>query len=264
MTHTLSVAVVFAASLFTAVVLAQSPTPAPAAGAADAQTTSPPPVRRPSVLPPGDRVAYMRTIADALGVECGYCHAGRGGNTPLTSVETQNAVGKQRVEVAREMFLMVDQLNATILRATGKAATDATRVTCATCHRGVPIPKQIGDIVWQTSIRQGGEAAVAQYKDLRARFYGRQAYDFGEQALIATTERLANVKADAAIALLRMNLEFYPGSVQSRISLAYALTRGRDYQGAIAVLKEALLLEPSNGLARGMLAQLDLRGTPIP
>ena len=116
---------------------------------------------------------------------------------------------------------------------------------------------QISDLMWQTSMKDGGEAAVARYRDLRARFYGRQAYDFGELALISMTERLANVRPDAAVALLRMNIDFHPDSVQSRISLAYALTRGRDYQGAIAALREALRLDPANGVAKGMLAQLD-------
>ena len=98
---------------------------------------------------------------------------------------------------------------------------------------------------------------IAQYRDLRERFYGRQAYDFGETALIRMGERLANVKPDAAVALMRMNVDLHPGSVQSYISLAYALTRARDYQGAIEALHQALQLEPTNGVAKGMLAQLE-------
>lgn len=254
MTQSLSAALLLGTTLFTGVVLAQS---GPGA-VAPAQPAPSQPARRPSVLPPGvDRMAYMQTVVAALGVDCGYCHAGRGGNTPATSAETVTSTGRQRVEVAREMFLMVDELNASIQKITGKAPEQATRVTCATCHRGVPIPKQIGDIMWQTALTQGGEAAVAQYKDLRSRFFGRAAYDFGEQALIPVAERLANVRADAAIALLRMNLDFYPDSVQSHISLGYALIRGRDYQGAIAALKDALRLDPTNGVAKGMLSQLE-------
>lgn len=227
----------------------------PSSPAVSRSPVQPPPVRRPSVLPAGDRMAYMRTVSEALGVDCGYCHGGRGGSTPSTPPVT--STGRQRVEVAREMFLMVERLNAAVREATGKAPSEATRVTCATCHRGVPIPKQIGDVVWETALELGGEAAVTQYRELRSQFFGRQAYDFGEQALILVTERLANVRPEAAVALLRMNIDFHPGSVQSRISLAYALTRARDYQGAIAALREALSLDPANGVAKGMLAQLD-------
>ena len=57
-------------------------------------------------------MAYMQSVAAALGVDCGYCHGGRGGNTPATQPVT--STGKQRVEVGREMFLMVDRLNASI------------------------------------------------------------------------------------------------------------------------------------------------------
>jgi hypothetical protein len=200
-------------------------------------------------------MVFMQSVAAALGVDCGYCHPGRGGNSPTGPALT--ATGRPRVEVAREMFLMVDRLNANVREVTGKSASEATRVTCATCHRGVPIPKQIGDIVWQTATEQGGEAAVAQYRDLRSRFYGRQAYDFGPQALIPVSERLANVRPDAAIAVLRMSIDYHPEFVQSYVSLAYALVRGRDYQGAIGALRDALRLDPANGVARGMLAQLE-------
>jgi Photosynthetic reaction centre cytochrome C subunit/Tetratricopeptide repeat len=259
MTKVVLACTLVAVTVFADAPRAQSPAPSPTQSAPlpPARPAPQPPVRRPSVLPQnvGDRMAYMRTISEALGVDCGYCHGGRGGNTPATQPVT--AAGRQRVEVAREMFQMVERLNASVREATGKAPSEVTRVTCATCHRGVPIPMQISDIVWQTSLKQGGESAVAQYRELREKFYGRQAYDFGEQALILVTERLANVKPDAAVALLRMNLEFHPGSVQSHISLAYALTRARDYQGAISALRDALRLEPGNGVARGMLAQLD-------
>jgi hypothetical protein len=252
--HT-STVIVLAAALFAGVGRAQSPaTPAAESG----QAPAPPAPRRPSALPPGvDRMAYMQTVVSALGVDCGYCHAGRGGNTPASSADTVTATGKQRAEVARDMFLMVDQLNEQVQKITGKAPNEGTRVSCASCHRGVPIPKQIGDIMWQTAMKQGGDAAVAQYRDLRSRFYGRQAYDFGEQALIPIAERLANIKADAAVALMRMNIDFHPESVQSRITLAYSLVRARDYQGAIASLKEALQIDPNNGVAKGMLSQLD-------
>jgi hypothetical protein len=251
MKHLLPASVAVAMVVWTGLVVAQSGAPAPASPG----TGQAGPARRPSVLPPGDRMVYMQSVAAALGVDCGYCHGGRGGNSPATNPLT--ATGRPRVEVAREMFLMVDRLNASIREATGKPPTEVTRVSCVTCHRGVPIPVQIADLMYQTAMTQGAEAAVAQYKELRSQFYGRQAYDFGEMALIPVTERLANLRPDAAIALLRMNIDFHPGSVQSRISLAYALTRGRDYQGAIAALREALQLDPSNGVARGMLAQLD-------
>ena len=171
------------ATMFCGAVTAQSGGPSPAQGLPS--TTSPQtaqPARRPSVLAarrPDGLHAHRRGCA-WRGLR--LLPRGTRGNTPATQPVT--TAGRQRVEVAREMFLMVDWLNASVQEATGKPASEVTRVTCATCHRGVPIPMQIADIMWQTSMKQGAEAAVAQYRDLRSRFYGRQAYDFGEDALI--------------------------------------------------------------------------------
>jgi tetratricopeptide (TPR) repeat protein len=188
----------------------------------------------------------MNAIAAALGVECSYCHsAARGSGQP-----------EPKKEIARRMIEMTRELNARIQAATGKAPDQAVRIDCITCHRGVPIPRQLQDLVWQTVTQQGAAAAVEQYRDLRRRFYGRAAYDFGEDTLVTVAQRLANVRADDAIALLNLNLEFYPQSAKSYVALAYAHTRKVDDAGAIAALEKALEIDPSNAMARGQLEQL--------
>jgi hypothetical protein len=230
-----------------------SPLQTPATDAAGTQTPQPP-QRRPSVLPPGDRLRLMQTVAAALGVECGYCHANlerRGRPTPLTSS------GKARMEVAREMFLMVDAINTQVQTATEKTAADATRVQCVTCHRGVPIPKQLSEILTQTALKQEPDAVAAQYHELRAQFYGRQAYDFSEPALIAIGERLAAVRPNAAVALMQATLEQYPRSSVIYTVLGMAQSNASEYQGAIESLRTALALNPENNVARGRLAQLE-------
>ena len=45
------------------------------------------------------------------------------------------------------MMLLAREINTKLPEAVGKSADATTRVGCATCHRGVPIPKQIADIV---------------------------------------------------------------------------------------------------------------------
>ena len=110
----------------------------------------------------------MQAIAAALGVKCDYCHgAERDGPRPVT------AAGKARQDVALEMMAMTRALNDSVVKATGKPAAETVRVQCVTCHRGVPIPRQLADIIWQTALEHGGEAAVKQYRDLRTQFYGR-------------------------------------------------------------------------------------------
>ena len=108
----------------------------------------------------------------------------------------------------------------------------------------------------ETSTKQGVDAAIAQYRDLRTRYYGKQAYDFSEQSLLSLSQRLANARPDDAIALTKLNIEFYPNSSASYAALAYAYTRKVDDRSAIEALEKAVELDPGNNVARGQLEQL--------
>jgi hypothetical protein len=200
------------------------------------------------------QIANMQEIAQGLGVRCEYCHAGMGrGLGPAAKVEGQPP---SRVEIARAMIAMTREINEKVLLATGKPATEATRVTCITCHRGVAIPGQLSDIIAKTALDKGPDAAVAQYRDLRAQYYGRQSYDFGEETLLTSAQMVVRVKPPASIPLLQLNLEFYPKSVRSYNQIAFAWTRSLDDEAAIAALEKALEIEPDNGAIRGQLEQL--------
>jgi tetratricopeptide (TPR) repeat protein len=192
-----------------------------------------------------DRVAQMQAIANSLGVKCDYCHSARGSGSP-----------EPKKQIARAMMDMTDEINARIRAATGKPAGEATEIRCMSCHRGVPIPKPLGDVVYQTIREKGADAAAEQYRDLRKQYYGRATYDFGEDTLITLAQNLAQARPDDAIALMRLNLEYYPKSVKSYVVLAFAQTRKLDDAGAIATLEKALEIEPENGTVRGRLEQL--------
>jgi tetratricopeptide (TPR) repeat protein len=154
------------------------------------------------------------------------------------------------------MIAMTKELNTRVETASGKATGVATKVDCATCHRGVPIPKQLGDVLIDTLSKQGTPAAIEQYRDLRTRFYGKAAYDFSEQTLLALSQRVANARPDDAVALAKLNLEFYPNSSASYAALAFAYTRKVDDAHAIEALEKAVELDPNNNVARGQLEQL--------
>ena len=197
-----------------------------------------------------DRLLDMQVIASSLGVSCNYCHAQRGDPPAVT------AGGKSRQDVAREMIAMTRALNATVQTAAGKPANETVQVGCITCHRGVPIPRQLTDILWTTTVRQGSPAAVAQYRELRGQFYGKQAYDFSEDALILIASRIGQARPEDAIALMDLNLEFFPRSARSYITLSIAQSR-RDAPAAIVSLKKALEIDPDNAEAKGRLYQLE-------
>jgi tetratricopeptide (TPR) repeat protein len=120
----------------------------------------------------------------------------------------------------------------------------------------VAIPKPLGDVLIATIAQQGVPAAIEQYRDLRTRYYGKATYDFGEQTLIALSQRLANARPDDAIAITKLNIEFYPQSSASYAALAYAHTRKVDDKSAIEALEKAVELDPNNNVAKGQLEQL--------
>ena len=192
----------------------------------------------------------MQAVAAALGVSCDYCHAPRGTEPRLT------ANGKPRLEVGREMIAMTASLNASVQAATGKTAREAAAVTCATCHRGVAIPRPLADILIVTGVREGADAAVKQYRDLRAQYFGRGSYDFGEETLLSVARRLANARPEVAIPLADLNMEFFPKSVNSLVQKAIA-QGGRDDEGAVVTLRKALEIDPENGEIKGRLYQIE-------
>lgn len=186
----------------------------------------------------------MQAVAQALGVTCDYCHA------------QERGAPEPKKDIARAMIAMTRDINARIQEAAGAAAPHAVPVTCATCHRGVAIPRPLSEILSQTIKERGAPAAVDQYRSLRKQYYGRAAYDFGEDTLLSLARTIAQSRPDDAIALLQLNLEFYPRSSASYAAIAFADTRKLDDESAIANLEKALEIEPANGVYRGQLEQL--------
>jgi hypothetical protein len=237
--------------VFGSIGYAQTP-PAPAGGGQRAG--GPPPLSNLQILPkdmPREQVlATMQAIAQSLGVACNYCHVqeGRGGRNDFASDE------KPPKKAARGMMLLARDINTKLPDAVGKPADATTRVGCATCHRGVPIPKLITDIVTDAG---GATAGLAKYRELREKFYGGQSYDFSEGSLIAIAQRANTAnKADDALAYLNANLEYYPKSARTYVTIAAVKNAKGDKPGAIAALEKAVELDPNNLQAKTQLENL--------
>ncbi len=198
--------------------------------------------------PPADIMPLMQEIVQGLGVQCEYCHsAPRGSGQP-----------EPKKDIARQMIAMTRDINARVQASTGKPAAQTAQVKCITCHHGVPIPRQLSEILMQTLREKGAAAAAAQYRDLREHFYGRAAYDFGEDTLVGVAQPLAAGRPEDAIALLKLNLEFYPQSAKTYGAIGFAYTRKLDDPTAITYYEKAVELDPSNGVIRGQLEQLKM------
>jgi len=263
---------------FAVAVSASAQNEAPAAGRGRGA-----PPRNLQVLPkdtaPQEVGAIMQQFTRALGVQCTYCHV-QNTPPPLTAEEAAAqaaanppAAGrgrgrgqgpqmdfaadtKRQKQTARLMLTLVNDLNARIAAIPGRRA-DFTRVQCATCHRGVPNPQMLGELLNQTMTGKGEAAAVALYRELRQKYLGTEAYDFREGVLLDLgSQSLAASKPDDALAWLQLNTEFHPKSIESYLVLAQVHERKRDQAAAVKDLEKALALDPGNAVAKRQLARL--------
>lgn len=200
--------------------------------------------------------AVMRGFAFGLGVRCQFCHAGEEGQ-PFSEWKFQSDE-KATKRKARFMLQMVNYLNEERLPGL-MAAADApredppVRITCRTCHHGVPVPRSLDELLALTAHDAGTDSAVAEYGHLRERYYGDGAYDFGEGTLIALARRLlADHDAPGAVRFLELNLENFPESVSTYFALAKVQEARGDTARAITALEKAAALHPEPGLAEAI------------
>jgi hypothetical protein len=204
---------------------------------------------------------FMNAFDDSLGVTCNYCHVEQGGRLDFASDE------KREKKVARQMILLRDSINVVLPAIVGKPAGAGptsvngqpgapVRVLCSSCHRGLPVPRSIADVVTDASA-SGGAAGLAKFKELRTQYYGGQQYDFTENALLGIAQRAMTAKdPDAAMAYLQTNLEYYPKSARTYQAMAQARNAKGDKQGAIKDLEKAVELDPQSVQARNQLQQI--------
>ena len=107
----------------------------------------------------------MREFSFALGVRCQYCHFG-GDGISFDGVDFSSDA-KPAKNKARAMLKMTDQLNRTLLPQVPSRADPRVTVECATCHRGLPLPKTLQTTLYEIVKKDGAPAAVAKYRELR-------------------------------------------------------------------------------------------------
>jgi tetratricopeptide (TPR) repeat protein len=229
-----------------------------AAGAA-AQTPAapaqqPPPLTNLQIYPKDiarpELIATMQGFVQQLGVQqqggCAFCHTGQGPQADYASDDNP------KKNVARKMILMSREISAKLPEVTGKTAADLTRLRCATCHRGLPVPKVTVDALTETTTKSGVTAAIQQYKELR-----KQAIDFNEASLVAYANTLVDAnKPDDALALLQANLELDPNHVPTYVIMSQAYARKNDKENQIKNLEKAVQLAPNDQQLKRQLEEL--------
>ena len=199
-------------------------------------------------------IATMREFATALGVRCNYCHVG---DNPATLENFDFAAdAKAAKQTARGMMRMVREINVRLLPAARPAPT--VTVACLTCHRGLAVPRTLLDVLTATVEHDGVDAAIAQYRTLRAQGYGKGTYDFSDVTLNGLAERLARVKGniDGAIAVQNFNVEVNPNLWTSYSLLANLYQQKGDKASARGSIERALQLDPNNDFLKKRLDEL--------
>lgn len=199
----------------------------------------------------------MTGFTRALGVRCPYCHVGEEGK-PLGTFDFASDQNPNK-ERAREMYRMLGSINGHLKKITPSGDT-RVNMWCNTCHQGRPRPTTLEEELGEAYRRSGVTAALAQYRELRERYYGRGAYDFGERSLNAFgRELLGKGDRDGAITVLRLNASEFPGSGSVWDGLAEAyLAAGKTLLAEI-YYRKSLEVDPQNANAIEKLRKLEAK-----
>ena len=128
---------------------------------------------------------------------------------------------------------------------------------CHTCHRGLPRPTTLDEELAEIHAEEGIDATVAAYRELRERFYGRGAFDFGENSLnMFGYALLEEGRAQDAVEIFRLNVEHFPESANAWDSLGEGYLAAGDRTQAESAYAKSLELNPQNENAREKLSEI--------
>jgi tetratricopeptide (TPR) repeat protein len=202
----------------------------------------------PHNTPVTEVLGAMRNFTTALGVRCGFCHVGKEG-APISSYDFASDE-KRTKRTARQMMLMLAEVNRR-LDTLPERKNPGLMATCNTCHRGVNRPVPLSMYVADVATAAGTDSAIKTYHALRDRYYGRDAYDFGEPSLNEAAFRLARAgKFDEALALLKLNEEQFPKSSGVYVFRGNVLLMHADTNAAADAFREAIRRDSTNFEAR--------------
>jgi hypothetical protein len=196
----------------------------------------------PATISHDELMDVMGSFTRGLGVECNYCHTRREGTTGF---EMDFASDKLETKtVARGMLEMVNKINGTFLASMKIPDTPLVKVQCVTCHHGQTRPIQLEDLLKETRKKGGMVAVDSVYRDVRKRYYGGAAFDFGERSLVDLAFEVSDESDPDALKILQLNKEFYPESAVNSYALGKVYVELKDTANAVASFKKALEINP--------------------
>jgi len=196
----------------------------------------------------------MRGFAFALSVRCEHCHVEKAGGKKFEMDFA--ADDKEAKKTARVMLEMVAAINRDYISKVTK--TPPIQVQCVTCHHGLTQPRTLNSVLAETIDQKGIDSAVAQYHELRQKYFGSGQYDFGETSLNQLTESLlAQKKNKEALTIMEMSFDSnHPDSVWSYHMLAMTHEVNGQTEKAIADYRKVLELHQDDDWAKQQIASL--------
>lgn len=204
----------------------------------------------PKDIPKQDLERTMRGFAFALGVRCNHCHV-QHPDKPMDFA----ADDQQEKKTARIMMQMMANINQTYL---SQVQGTGLRVECVTCHRGLTQPRPLRSLLAERIDKEGIEAGISFYNELRNRYYGSGQYDFGETTLNQLAEDLmANKRNREAVMIAELNFKAnHPDSVWSYHISAMAHQANGQLKEAIEDYKNAVAKHPDDSWAKSQAEDL--------
>jgi tetratricopeptide (TPR) repeat protein len=201
--------------------------------------------------------ATMRGFTGALGVRCNYCHVGEEGKD-LRDYDFESDAKPEKAK-ARTMIKMVEAVNTQYLSQLSKESSNGIQVSCVTCHRGVPVPMALEDVLKKTFDHSGLDSTIKEYRALREKYYGGNAYNFKEGTLLRLADKIFedSTKRSAAFDIVRLNIEMYPSFPFSYAHLGSWYDDMKNVPLAIENYKKALSFIPENEFLKKRIAELE-------
>jgi tetratricopeptide (TPR) repeat protein len=197
----------------------------------------------------------MTGFTRALGVRCTHCHVGEEGK-PLSTYDFASDQNPNK-ERAREMYRMLGSVN-DHLKKINPSGDKRVNMWCHTCHMGRPRPQTLEEALGESYRRAGVAGALARYRELRDRYYGKGAYDFSEGSLNAFAYELLNAgDHDGAIAVFRLNASEFQQSGNAWDSLAEGYLKAGKKALAEIYYRKSLEVDPLNNNALEQLRELE-------
>lgn len=196
----------------------------------------------------------MRGFTRALGVRCTHCHVGEEGK-PLSTYDFASDDNPNKGR-AREMYRMLGDINSH-LKKIEPSGGKRVNMWCHTCHQGRPRPMTLEEELGEKYQAKGIESALQKYADLKKKFYGRGAYDFGEGSLNSFGyELLETNDTTGAIRIFTLNAEQFPQSANVWDSLGEAYMKAGNMKMAEQRYEKVLQIDPENKNAKAMLKKI--------